>query len=675
MEMETPSADERLEDLSILIIEDDHFERALMQEIIATQPGWYCRTAENLEEGVAILQENHWNLVILDLNLPDSRGIATLHRILEISPDTGVVIMSGDSQESVIKKALRAGAQDYIIKGPVSALTFIHIIRNATERNHLRMQANDAHNLLASTLDTLPNYIALMETDGVIRATNSRWAHYANQGNPLIHGCKEGTNYLAACDRAKGDGGGISSVAVGILKVMAGIMDRFTEDYSVPAYTGRSWFELNATRFNDRQGKTTVVISQTDISDRKMLEIRLRSSEDLFSIISNNVVDLMAIIDIHGLRVYTSPSYSAVLGYSEQETKDIDLSSLLHPEDLDKVSASLKALFSGHSTNQVDYRLRHKNGEYLFFESRGRFIPPKGSEPAKALVVARDVTERHKAEQEKVQMEGRLRQAQKLEAIGQLAAGIAHEINTPTQYIGDNTIFLRDSVNDLCQFADLVADSLDQPPSNTTLTLFKDKLQAIDVDYLKKEIPRAIQQTMEGVSRVSKIVSAMKDFSHPSGDVKESIDLNRAIESTITISRNEWKYVAEMELTLGESLPLVPCFPGELNQVILNLIVNAAHAIDEARKKAGTEQLGKITISTRQVNDNIEIRIKDTGIGIPEAIRERVFDLFFTTKPVGKGTGQGLSLAHAVIVEKHGGHLSFESLVGQGTTFIIELPL
>ncbi len=195
-----------------------------------------------------------------------------------------------------------------------------------------------------------------------------------------------------------------------------------------------------------------------------------------------------------------------------------------------------------------------------------------------------------------------------------------------------------------------------------------------NIDFLMKEIPGAIQQSLEGVDRVARIVRAMKDFSHPGTGEKTPIDLNRAIDTTLTVARNEWKYVAKIATDFDDKLPLVPCLPGELNQVILNLVVNAAHAIADVVGN-GAKGLGVITASTHRCGDWVEIRIRDTGTGIPEKVRGKVFDPFFTTKPVGKGTGQGLAISHTVIVDQHQGQLTFETEMGVGTVFIIRLPL
>ncbi len=287
------------------------------------------------------------------------------------------------------------------------------------------------------------------------------------------------------------------------------------------------------------------------------------------------------------------------------------------------------------------------------------------------FILGADITDR-KA------MENMLAQTEKLKSIGQLAAGIAHEINTPTQYVGDNARFLQDAFEDIVEilslYAELMAALKSDAHTSELIDRLENSLEEADVDYLLKEIPPAIEQTLEGVERIGKIVRAMKEFSHPGQEEKTAIDINKAIESTITVARNEWKYVAEMVTDFDTALPTVPCLPGEFNQVILNLIINAAHAIGDVIDSQSTEK-GVIRLTTRKKENFAEVIISDTGGGIPEAIRQRIFDPFFTTKEIGMGTGQGLSIAHSVIIEKHGGTLNLDSTVGEGTTFTICLPL
>jgi len=276
------------------------------------------------------------------------------------------------------------------------------------------------------------------------------------------------------------------------------------------------------------------------------------------------------------------------------------------------------------------------------------------------------------------ELQQQLTQTQKLESIGQLAAGIAHEINTPTQYIGDNISFLYESHADLIEllakYGQFYRSIKNDFPDNRLVAEIERALQETDLEYLLSEIPKAIKQSQEGIERVTNIVRAMKDFAHPGTSAKAPVDLNRAIAGTITVSRSEWKYVAQLETHFDLELPMAPCFLGEFNQVILNLIKNAADAISESAP-ADSLETGLITIETKKQDNWAEIRISDNGVGIPDDIKSKIFDPFFTTKEVGQGTGQGLAIAYSIIVDKHGGTITVESEPGRGTTFIIRLPL
>jgi signal transduction histidine kinase len=276
-----------------------------------------------------------------------------------------------------------------------------------------------------------------------------------------------------------------------------------------------------------------------------------------------------------------------------------------------------------------------------------------------------------------IELQTQLLQAEKLESIGQLAAGIAHEINTPAQYVGDNVEFLQQSFSELGELLkkyralQTAAEAGDVSPE--LVSEVSAAAGATDIEFLEEEIPRALAQSREGIDRVTKIVRAMKEFSHPGSEEKKPFDLNRAIESTVTVARNEWKYVAELEMDFDADLPPVPCLVGELNPVVLNIVVNAAHALAEAQPENSVEK-GKIRVKTRSEGEWAVIEISDNGTGIPEEIRSKIFDPFFTTKTVGKGSGQGLAIARSVVVDKHGGTIEVESALGEGTTFRIRLP-
>ncbi len=321
---------------------------------------------------------------------------------------------------------------------------------------------------------------------------------------------------------------------------------------------------------------------------------------------------------------------------------------------------------------------RRKDGSTLPVEVFLQYVQQESGQGVFVAIV-HDISKRLEEEKEKEQLQAMLLHTQKLESVGRLAAGIAHEINTPVQYVGTNIDFLDESFSDIIQlvkrFLTLLTAARKTPIDEALLSSIDKEIEEIDWEYLEDEIPQAINQSKEGVRRVSSIVLAMKEFSHPGNKDKVPIDLNRLIEITVTIARNEWKYVSEVETDLAENLPQVPCLSDEMGQVLLNLLVNAAHAIADTLDEENTKVKGTITIVTRLIDNMAEIRIRDNGAGIPQEIQERIFEPFFTTKEVGKGTGQGLAIARDVIVNKHKGTIEVRSTEGKGTTFIIQLPL
>lgn len=275
-------------------------------------------------------------------------------------------------------------------------------------------------------------------------------------------------------------------------------------------------------------------------------------------------------------------------------------------------------------------------------------------------------------------LETQLVQAQKLESIGQLAAGIAHEINTPMQFVCDNIEFLSDSSEKLFEVVDRYRLNLSTSCPGKSWEERRQELDDVTArnqfDMIREQVPLAIAESLEGARRVINIVRAMKEFSHPGQEQKVGIDLNEAVRSTVTITRNRWKYVAELELDLEPELAVLTCMPAEINQVLLNLIVNAADAIAEDIGENSTET-GTITVRTRAGEGWLMIEVEDTGCGIPDEIRSRIFDPFFTTKDVGKGSGQGLAICYDVVVNKHQGIIDVDSVVGVGTTFRVCLPI
>ena len=295
------------------------------------------------------------------------------------------------------------------------------------------------------------------------------------------------------------------------------------------------------------------------------------------------------------------------------------------------------------------------------------------AERTSLLATANEQLRQEALDREAAELE--LRHAQKLEAVGRLAAGIAHEINTPVQFVGDSVNFMRDAFGEMTglleTYQGLGKSVLDGAATAADAEAARQAEDDADLPYLTEHLPRALDRALDGLERVATIVRSMKEFAHPDRKEKTPVDLNKSIESTLVIARNEYKYIAELHTAFAE-LPPVVCHAGEINQAVLNIVVNAAHAI--ADRVGATGNKGTLSVSTERDGEFAVIAVQDDGGGIPDAVREKIFEPFFTTKEVGRGTGQGLAIARSV-VDKHGGTLTFDSVVGQGTTFHIRLPL
>lgn len=406
------------------------------------------------------------------------------------------------------------------------------------------------------------------------------------------------------------------------------------------------------------------VWSLRDITEKRRHDDALRRQALVFGTISDAVV----LCDAEGNIVDVNPVVTAILGYERDEL--IGQTPRLWQRASEQAFAAIGHALSTDGIWTGEYGFVSADGRTGIVESTVKALRDASGAVVNVIGVMRDVTVRRETERHRLQ-------AQKLEAIGSLAAGIAHEINTPTQYVGDNLQFIGGgiaSLTEVVQAATTLADSVrDGHQAATALAAYDAAVVAADIEYLMAELPSAAEQSSEGCRRISEIVHAMKRFSHPGTSRRSLVDINELVSNTITVSRNEWRYVAELETQFGQDMPLVPCFPGELQQVVLNLLVNAAHAIGEAHGNSG--DLGRIVVRTSCEGGWMEVHVTDDGCGIPERNRVRVFDPFFTTKKVGFGTGQGLSISHDTVVRKHHGTLTFTSEVGRGTTFIIRLPM
>lgn len=397
----------------------------------------------------------------------------------------------------------------------------------------------------------------------------------------------------------------------------------------------------------------------------------LQRSEERKSAILASALDGIVSMDADGKITEFNPAAEAIFRRRRKDVIGSELAEMLIPEEFREPHRHGLAQFlqTGRSrvmNERIEVPSIRSDGER--FPAELSIAPVHLDDSICFTAFVRDIGE-------KKQLEADLAHAQKMESIGQLAAGVAHEINTPNQYIGDNIRFLNQSfasVSEAIAGYRQLQEALREKGEDEELLKEVDEIvRRTDLEFVLEEVPHAVSQAQEGVERVASIVRAMKDFSHPGQDSQTTVDINRVIDSTVTVARNEWKYVARVELDLQPKLPSIQGHPGALGQVALNLIINAVHAI---KSRFGDKPEGVIRIGTRLHDEWIEITISDNGCGIPEHARSRIFEPFYTTKEVGIGTGQGLSISHKVICERHRGQIAFTTEVDAGTTFTIRLP-
>jgi len=380
-------------------------------------------------------------------------------------------------------------------------------------------------------------------------------------------------------------------------------------------------------------------------------------------------------IDSKGCSTFVNNAAEKMLGYRAGELIGQQMHLLVHhsrssgaPYPVSECPVHCQVISLGLTVSKFKDIFWRKDGSSFPVEIHSAPVKEK-EQVIGAVIVFTDITERRLLERQ-------LLQSQKLEAIGQLASGVAHEINTPLQYIRNNATFMQESLEnlnaihvaaqELAAESELVAEAL--PGSCAKIV---DATKSCDLDFLMAEMPLCLKESLNGIEHIVKIVSAMKEFTHPGENAATPTNLNSLIENAVALSRNEWKYVADLTTDLDQELPFLMCDPGAWRQLVLNLVVNSAHAIETAIKQTG--ESGRIMIRTRQKDGSIELIVEDTGVGMSVETQERIFEPFFTTKEVGKGTGQGLAIVYDLVVNKHQGSISCSSTLGVGTCITINV--
>lgn len=383
--------------------------------------------------------------------------------------------------------------------------------------------------------------------------------------------------------------------------------------------------------------------------------------------------DSVVITDASGTIVYVNQGFCRASGYGREQAIGQSPRVLKSGRHDQAFYRDLWETITSGETWQGELINRRSSGE--LYHEQATITPIIGDDGRINAYVAlkRDLTEERRESQRVHELERHLERSQRLEAVGQLAAGVAHEINTPVQYISDNLAFLERACSMLDKALSAVAEvAAEDGVPELVKQRIGEALKLARVDFLREQLPRAISQSLDGTKSVATIVRALKQFSHPGTGERSAVDLNKVAERAATISRNVWKYHADLALTLAPDLPTIAGYGSDLDQLVLNLIVNAADATKETSEVKG--ERAKIEVITRASRRSVEIEVRDDGVGVPEELRERIFELFFTTKEVGKGTGQGLAFAQAT-VQKHRGTIALRSEVGKGTAFVVRLPI
>lgn len=652
----------------IVVVFDDQstdFVSSLSEALAAT--GKIRLTTQSLQQMHQVAgMDNSPDCVLVAVSSPQRLSRDTLGEFTE-SVAPAPVLLIGDGIAAHESAMISSGVEDCLDTTVMPLPAILRAMQRCMDRAAQRVHVRTAERRYEELFDRMPISAFRVNCSGGITAANKAFLRFM------------GTD----------DVGEVSDTHLnGLLTGLAALQTYASGE--VPDYNDRHILETvagderhvmvsaRATQSGDCGRLMEVYL--TDVTEQQEQTRRIVEAENRLRDLYDNVPIMMFAVDGNMMLREPNKSMLKALGREVEDLEGVPATEFLHEtNDPDQVRASAALLRSGQPDVKRPMLVRAADGsaiECLFtatpkIDTAGRVIM------AHAMLV--DMTAQNRAQRERDELQEQLQLTQKLESIGELAAGIAHEINTPAQYVSDNLSFLADSFGDLNGVLDLLPAMIESLNGVAELKPAAERLQSTiddaDVEYLAEEIPSALSQGQDGIAKIREIVLALKDFSHPGSGAMEPADINRIIESTVTVARNEWKYVAEIHYDLDPFLPLVDCFPSAIAQVVLNIVVNAAHAIGEKRED-GSEKLGAINIST-QIADpkTVCIRIRDNGPGIPESIRRKIFDPFFTTKEVGRGTGQGLAISRSVVMEQHGGTLSVESEEGKGSEFRIELPL
>ncbi|WP_051249642.1 ATP-binding protein [Maridesulfovibrio zosterae] len=648
----------------ILILDDEPTNLYLLKNILEMEDNVVPISASTGEEALLLLKEREYALAIIDMHLPGIDGLEVIRQMRESDKmrEIPVLIASAVFKDSEsIAQGYELGVADYLFKplntkmlrSKVSLFTKFYFNRKALEASEASLSLTQHMAGLGGwelDLDTMELY----------------WSHETY----LIH--KVGPEFTPNLQNALGFYAPLhQSVITEAVKRCIEEGESFDLELEiVTAEDCKLWVRALGEPIYDNSRIVKIGGTFQDISEQRARMELVEQSREKYQQLYGAIRDAILIADMDRNIVDMNPAFNDLFGYSVDDLKGKPTVTIYKDESEFKRLGELIRQNDNPNDNIV-YTIHYqkKSGQVFSGETAIFKIYDAKGDVTGFMGLIRDISEKENLEQQ-------LAYARKLESIGQLAAGVAHEINTPIMYISGNIKFLKESFDNISQLLEkqnkLYLAVKDNQDVSSLLPCIEQAMETAGLDFLLDEIPQALSESQEGTERVSHIVQAMKIFSHMDINTVKPMNVNDAVENTITIASNEWKYHSEIVMNLAEDLPLIEGVLGDFNQAILNILVNAAHANSDMVKKNGGK--GTITISTALDGEFVEICISDTGTGIPPENQHRIFDPFFTTKEVGKGTGQGLSITHT-IVKKHGGTIAFNSEENKGTTFFLTFPI
>ena len=681
----------------VLLVDDDEKVRSSYARALR-RFGCVVQTATNGHEALAILGQTSFDLIITDIRMDGMAGTQLLRAVRERDLDVPVILMTGNPEVRTAVEAVEAGAFRYLTK-PVDLKVLAQAVRSAIHMHVLAQVLAEQVPLLEACRRIVRATCVGLEWDvaaiwmpmaqGDRLQCEETWSRPGFDGRAFESASKDKRIDLAH-DLSRGRADRVSPEWIADLspdssspRLRAARAAGFESALIVPFGADGDVF-ATVEFFSSRRREPELTLLELfamsgarlgarvlrDRADQRAAraETKRRSVSNTLDAILECAPALIMSIDTEGRIQFIN---RVLDGAKKEDAIGADWLRFMPAVDEAVNRAHLARVLATGRAESYETRVAEPVGGDLWFAAH--MSPLRNDDRVTGVVlVAQDVTELKRTQAEFVA-------AQRFVSLGTVAAGVAHEVNTPVQFVTDSIQFLRDAAADTVgvlqtyqELGRLVTEGASSVELVQAAAAAAASEEEADLSYLHENVPKAFERCLDGLGRISTIVRSMKEFAHPAQREMAPADLNRALQSTFTIARSEYKYVADLETELGE-LPLVTCHLNNINQVVLNLVVNAAHAIGDVVKGSGAK--GTITVRTQRVGDDVIISIRDTGGGIPPAIANRIFEPFFTTKGVGKGTGQGLAIARTIVKDGHGGQLTFETCAGVGTTFFVRIPI